>query len=107
MTTNSIARLMCLSAISGVIAQHVSLSEHYGRTTCTVLAGRENSTDDVPAILNAFDQCGHGGNIVFPQNETYHINSRLNPVVNDVNIEWHGQWVVGPIFDFCSSESHY
>ena len=100
MTSASIhlARLLCLSAISSVVrAQHISLSEHDKRTTCTVFAGRDNSTDDVPTIIKAFDECGNGGNIVFPQNETYHINSRLNPEANDVNIDWHGQWVVGPL----------
>jgi hypothetical protein len=56
--------------------------------------GATNATDDVPAILEAFEKCGHGGDIVFPANKTYHINSKLNPVVNDVNIDWSGEWVV-------------
>lgn len=78
-----------------VVGQHVSYTEGKGRPTCTVHSGQTNTTDDVPSILEAFERCGRGGNIVFLQDETYHINSRLNPVVNDVNIEWRGEWLVG------------
>jgi galacturan 1,4-alpha-galacturonidase len=106
MITHSISRLLSLSIISQAIAQHVSITDDNGRTTCTVFPGRDNTTDDVPTILKAFDQCGHGGNIVFPRNETYHINSRLNPQVNDVDIDWQGQWVVRSILDFCSQQTH-
>lgn len=98
MMFKSITRLLFLSAISQATAQHISITHHHERTTCTVFPGKDNATDDVPTILKAFDQCGHGGNIIFPQNETYHINSRLNPRVNDVNIDWQGQWVVSPLF---------
>jgi galacturan 1,4-alpha-galacturonidase len=100
MTSYSIFRLLYLSIISQAAAHHISVAEQNGRTTCTVFPGRDNATDDVPTILKAFDQCGHGGNIVFPQNETYHINSRLNPQVNDVNIDWQGKWVVSPASNF-------
>jgi len=80
--------------VSQALTQNVSYSSSHGRPTCTVHPGKTNTTDDVPAILKAFDKCGHGGNIVFPANETYHINSRLNPVANDVNIDWKGEWLV-------------
>lgn len=103
MASYSILRLLSLSIISKSIAQHVSVADKNGRTTCTVLPGKDNTTDDVPTILKAFDQCGHGGDIVFPRNETYHINSRLNPHVNDVNIDWQGQWVVSLLFSSQSS----
>lgn len=82
------------AALPHITAQHVSHSTNGGRPTCTVHAGSSNTTDDVPSIVEAFNKCGQGGNIVFPKNETYHINSRLNPVVNDVNIDWSGEWVV-------------
>ena len=75
-------------------AQHISHSINGGRPTCIVHSGESNSTDDVPLIIEAFERCGHGGNVIFSENETYHINSRLNPVVNDVNIDWHGKWEV-------------
>jgi hypothetical protein len=45
-------------------------------------------------ILQAFEDCGHGGDVIFPAGNTYHINSRLNPVVNDVAIDWQGEWLV-------------
>lgn len=92
--------MVCLSSLISVsiatqaIAQHVSFSNVKGRPTCTVRPGNNNATDDVPVILEAFQRCGNGGNVVFPANETYHINSRLNPVLNDVNIDWHGEWLV-------------
>lgn len=89
-------RLISLFFATQAIAQHISHSESNGRPTCTVYSGKSNSTDDVPAILEAFQRCGHGGNVVFLANETYHINSRLNPVLDDVNIDWHGEWLVSP-----------
>jgi galacturan 1,4-alpha-galacturonidase len=94
MSRLSLTGLLALSIVSQALAQHVSYSSSHGRPTCTVHPGKTNTTDDVPAILEAFDKCGNGGNIVFPANETYHINSRLNPVVNDVNIDWKGEWLV-------------
>ncbi|KAF8900381.1 glycoside hydrolase family 28 protein [Mucidula mucida] len=36
-----------------------------------------NGEDDVPATLDAFRQCGHGGRVAF-LNETYHIESVMN-----------------------------
>ncbi|KAK5023905.1 hypothetical protein LTS07_009031 [Exophiala sideris] len=62
-----------------------------GRATCTVIA-KGGQQDDTPQILQAFESCGNGGLIVFPENQTYWIASRLNPVVNDVMIEWRGLW---------------
>jgi hypothetical protein len=86
--------LLSFLVISPAFAQHVSLHHTYGRPTCTVHSAKDIATDDVPAITEAFEQCGYGGNILFPANETFHINSRLNPVVNDVNIDWKGEWLV-------------
>jgi hypothetical protein len=87
-------RLLALSAVSQAVAQHIWSSHFRGRPTCTVYPGKSNATDDVPTILTAFERCGRGGDIIFPANETYHINSRLNPVVDDVHIDWHGEWEV-------------
>jgi galacturan 1,4-alpha-galacturonidase len=61
---------------------------------CTVKANGHQK-DDVPNILKAFQECGNGGKIVFPEDQSYWIATRLNPVVNDVVIEWHGKWTVG------------
>ncbi|RMZ10849.1 hypothetical protein D0860_03668 [Hortaea werneckii] len=88
---------LSLTALTGVNGQRISHSRREGRPTCTVFAGSSNATDDVTTILRAFKDCGDGGNVVFPEGEQYHINSKLNPVVNDVNIEWRGEWVVSLI----------
>ncbi|KAH7070317.1 putative galacturan 1,4-alpha-galacturonidase C [Paraphoma chrysanthemicola] len=70
-----------------------------GRLQCTVHANG-NQNDDVPNILSAFKACGKGGDIVFPKGEDYYIATRLNPVVNDVRIHWHGQWTFSPDFSY-------
>lgn len=107
---STIAKLLSLSIISQALAQHVSFSDSHGRPSCTVHAGKSNITDDVPAILEAFEKCGHGGDIIFPANETYHINSRLNPIVDDVSIDWRGEWLVSLMVqvsaEFIKTASH-
>jgi hypothetical protein len=45
--------------------------------TCVVNAGGSVDVDDAPAIIEAFDKCGHDGKISF-LNTTYHINSVMN-----------------------------
>lgn len=72
----------------------MSYDNSNSRPTCSVYPGSSNATDDVPTILEAFKYCGQGGDIVFPAGQTYHINSKLNPVVDDVTIHWAGEWVV-------------
>ncbi|KAF1948889.1 putative galacturan 1,4-alpha-galacturonidase C [Byssothecium circinans] len=62
-----------------------------GRTTCTVYA-QGDQKDDVPNILHAFSECGNGGRVIFPENQEYWLAQRFNPVVNDVEIDWQGQW---------------
>ena len=62
-------------------------------STCTVTANG-NRTDDVPNILQAFSQCNNGGTVVFPEDQSYWIATKLNPVLQDVTIEWSGQWTV-------------
>lgn len=88
-------------------AQSISRSTQDGRSTCTVFAGQSNATDDVPTILQAFEECGHGGNIIFPKDQVYHINSKLNPVVNDVSIDWHGQWLFSGDLDYWRNNSYH
>jgi galacturan 1,4-alpha-galacturonidase len=107
MSQLSITRLLSLSIISQALAQRVSFTDSRERPSCTVHPGRTNATDDVPAILEAFEKCGHGGDIIFPANETYHINSRLNPVVNDVNIDWRGEWLVSLLIQVRASKSRH
>jgi hypothetical protein len=68
-------------------------NEQRSSNTCTVKANGHQK-DDVPNILKAFRRCGKGGTIVFPEDQSYWIATRLNPVVNDVTIEWRGKWTV-------------
>lgn len=67
------------------------------QNVCVVKANG-NQKDDVPNIITAFRRCGNGATIVFPEDQSYWIASRLNPILNDVVIQWHGQWTVSHLF---------
>ncbi|KAI0173859.1 extracellular exo-polygalacturonase-like protein [Pestalotiopsis sp. NC0098] len=45
------------------------------RKICEVPASGTNATDDAPAILAAFDECGQGGTVLFTENTTYYVNT--------------------------------
>ncbi|KAI1308024.1 galacturan 1,4-alpha-galacturonidase B [Xylaria venustula] len=61
------------------------------RKTCFVDAGGSNVTDDAPAIITAFKDCGHQGRVVF-QPTTYYINSVMNITwLDDVEVDWQGK----------------
>jgi len=92
---------------AAVNGQSVSRSTRDGRPTCTVYPNKTNATDDVPTILEAFKDCGNSGNIVFPAGNTYHINSRLNPVVNDVTIDWQGEWLFSQDLNYWRNNSYH
>ncbi|UCK57528.1 hypothetical protein AFCA_000447 [Aspergillus flavus] len=82
-----------LSAIS-----HASQIDRKGNI-CTVKANG-NQTDDVPRLLEAFRKCGNGGTIVFREDQSYWIASRLNPILSDVTIEWRGKWTFSDDLDY-------
>lgn len=82
-----------LAFCTGLLSTANAAVHKTGSNVCTVKANGHQK-DDVPNILKAFHECGHGGTIVFPKDQSYWIASRLNPVVNDVVIEWHGKWTV-------------
>lgn len=67
--------------------------------TCTIYAHGGN-TSDVDSIVQAFDTCGNGGTVVFPESQNYFIGSKLNPVVKDVTIEWRGTWTFSPDYEY-------
>lgn len=71
----------------------VYANEKHSSNVCTVKANG-NQKDDVPNILEAFHRCGNGGRIIFPEDQAYWIGTRLNPIVNDITIEWRGKWTV-------------
>ncbi|KAI0426546.1 pectin lyase-like protein [Xylaria sp. FL1042] len=61
------------------------------RKTCTIDAGGSNTTDDAPAIISAFKDCGRGGRVVF-QPTTYYVNTVMNITwLDDVEIDWQGK----------------
>ncbi|KAI5362934.1 putative glycoside hydrolase, family 28, pectin lyase/virulence factor [Septoria linicola] len=98
--------LLLLRCLTSVNAQSITHSIRDGRPICTVFAGLSDTTDDVPVIVEAFDVCGHGGNIVFPENQTYHINTRLNRTVHDVDVDWRGEWVFSKDLEYWRNNSY-
>jgi galacturan 1,4-alpha-galacturonidase len=64
------------------------------KKSCIVRAGGSESIDDAPAIIDAFNTCGHDGRVVF-SNTTYHINSVMNTTgLNNCEIDLHGTLLV-------------
>lgn len=61
--------------------------------TCTLIP-KGAGQDDVPQILEAFEECNNGGTVVFPENSTFYIATVLNPVIYDVTVDWKGTWLV-------------
>ena len=93
---------MCVAAYT---AEASSIHRRQSSDTCTV-SPLGNGADDVPQILDAFEQCGQGGTIVFPEDNAYNIASKLNPVVNDVTIEWRGTWQFSADLDYWRNNSY-
>lgn len=73
--------------------------------TCT-LAPLGGTQDDVPQILEAFEECNNGGTVVFPENATFYIATRLNPVIHDVTIDWKGTWLFSDDLDYWRNNSY-
>jgi galacturan 1,4-alpha-galacturonidase len=82
-----------LLQISLASAGNGQISFAKAKKECVVTA-LGNRKDDVPNILRAFAECSPGGTVIFPENQSYWIATRLNPILHDVNIEWRGQWTV-------------
>lgn len=73
----------------------VSVATVGQKKQCTVYA-HGNNVSDVSNILKAFDDCNHGGTVVFPEDQNYFIAEKLNPVIYDVSVEWRGVWTISP-----------
>ncbi|KAL2280463.1 hypothetical protein FJTKL_12455 [Diaporthe vaccinii] len=73
--------------------------------TCTLIPNGDNE-DDVPQILEAFEACNNGGTVVFPENATFYIATKLNPVIYDVTIDWRGIWLFSDDLDYWRSNSY-
>lgn len=76
-----------LTLLSGITAA-ASLSRQ--AKTCTVKSGGSNVTDDAPAIVEAFRECGQDATVVF-EPTTYHVHSVMNITwLQNVRIDLHG-----------------
>jgi galacturan 1,4-alpha-galacturonidase len=51
--------------------------------------------DDVPQIAAAFapHACGVNGHVIFPAGQTFNISSVLHITLDDVLIDWQGEWL--------------
>ncbi|TVY45985.1 Alpha-L-rhamnosidase [Lachnellula subtilissima] len=75
------------------LVESAGSTEEY-RKVCTVRPCRDGS-DDAPAVLRAFEECGNHGRVEF-LNETYHIESIMNiSGLNDVAIDLKGTLLWG------------
>ncbi|KAJ5539026.1 hypothetical protein N7513_007358 [Penicillium frequentans] len=72
---------------------------------CTVKA-RGHQKDDVENILQAFEKCDNGGTVIFPEDQSYWIATRLNPVLTDVKIEWRGKWTFSDDLSYWRNNSY-
>lgn len=64
------------------------------RKECIVKGMGSNETDDAPAIIKAFEECGHGGRVIL-EDEMYFINSVMNVSwLSDVEIDIKGTLLV-------------
>lgn len=62
--------------------------------TCTVKSGGSNATDDAPAIIEAFRECGQDATVVF-EPTTYYVNSVMNITwLQNVKIDLQGTLAV-------------
>ncbi|KAI2465773.1 galacturan 1,4-alpha-galacturonidase B [Annulohypoxylon bovei var. microspora] len=60
------------------------------RETCVVESRGTNTTDDAPAIIDAFEKCGRGGRVIFLPT-TYYISSVMNITwLDDVEVDIYG-----------------
>lgn len=59
-------KFLAIAALFSAVVTGLSPSK-----VCVVPAAGNSLIDDTPAVLNAFDQCGHEGKILF---ENYHLS---------------------------------
>lgn len=83
------------AAVSVASAQYGPAHLHkHDRKVCAISASGTNATDDAPAILAAFEDCGQGGTVLF-ENTTYYVNTAMNVSgLQDCYIDLRGTLVV-------------
>lgn len=90
--TSFLLRALAYSAVVSEAVGGPPYPEHVRRQrpVCSVEAGGSNSTDDAPAIISAFEECGRGGRVVF-SNTTYFVNSVMEITgLDDCEIDLEG-----------------
>lgn len=66
----------------------------YASGVCTVVPDKDGG-DDSGAVIEAFKTCGHAGRVVFPPNQTYHIEQVMNTTgLSDCTVDLHGYLLV-------------
>lgn len=94
---SSLVRVLAYSAVILEAAGKVHDNIPRQRAVCTVEAGGSNSTDDAPAIISAFKECGQGGTVKF-SNTTYYVNSVMEITgLDDCEIDLQGTLQVRPL----------
>lgn len=91
--TTLYAVLGALCSLTNALAGNVTVTSDGKIPVCTVYANGKQQ-DDVPNIVKAFNTCGSGGTVIFPEDQTYWIATKLNPIFSNVEIEWRGLWQV-------------
>lgn len=71
------------------------ITASFTKAKICVVKANGHQRDDTPNILEAVQSCGYDGKIIFPENQSYWIATRLHAVLRNVEIEWRGQWIVG------------
>ncbi|RAH73559.1 putative extracellular exo-polygalacturonase [Aspergillus aculeatinus CBS 121060] len=94
-----------LSLLLGLSALGCASNVQKKGNVCTVKANGHQK-DDVPNLLEAFKECGNGGTIIFPEDQSYWIGQRLNPVLNNVAIEWRGKWTFSDDLSYWRNHSY-
>lgn len=101
----SLLALTALASGTALMPMAAPRSPAVSSKTCTLLP-LGDTQDDVPQILAAFDECNNGGTVVFPENTTFYIASKLNPVIYDVTIDWKGTWLFSDDLDYWRNNSY-
>lgn len=78
------------------LPENVQVTRVNGRRTCTVHP-RGAEQDDAPVLAKVFKICGSNATVVFPENETFWIASKLHITLENVDIDWRSKWLVSAV----------
>lgn len=100
-----IAGVAARAAAASYVPSPLPQSPASNGVNCTVTPLGDDQ-DDVPQILDAFEECNGGGTVIFPEDATFYIATRLKPVLTDVTIEWRGEWLFSDDLDYWRNNSY-